>query len=93
VLVWDDVTGEPLSDVVVWQDRRAEAIVAELSRDLQAIAERTGLVLDSYFSAALLAQSGIRPGDPATCRCCARCVAASWCDPAGAPGALSRRPG
>ena len=33
VLAWDRATGEPLSPAIVWQDRRAESICAELAAD------------------------------------------------------------
>lgn len=51
VLAWDRATGEPLTPIVVWQDRRAEAVCAELRDREDEIAARTGLVLDAYFSA------------------------------------------
>jgi len=53
VCVWDPRTGEPLHHAIVWQDRRTAARCAEL-RDQgrqEVIRERTGLVLDPYFSA------------------------------------------
>jgi glycerol kinase len=55
VLAWDRATGRPLSPAIVWQDRRAAAICAELAQSRQLIAERTGLVLDPYFSAPKMA--------------------------------------
>ena len=51
VLAWDPDTGRPLSNMIVWQDRRAESICAELAEYKDTFAERTGLVLDPYFSA------------------------------------------
>ena len=51
VLAWNPKTGEPLSQMLVWQDRRAESICAELSEYSDDFAHRTGLVLDPYFSA------------------------------------------
>ncbi|MBJ7339243.1 FGGY family carbohydrate kinase [Mycolicibacterium sp.] len=51
VLVWDPETGTPLSPAVVWQDRRAEMFCRNKSGDGDWVRERTGLVLDSYFSA------------------------------------------
>ena len=53
VVVWDRDTGEPLHRAVVWQDRRTADRCRELERKygLSYIAERTGLVWDSYFSA------------------------------------------
>jgi glycerol kinase len=53
VCVWDPQTGEPLHRAIVWQDRRTAGRCAELREqgreDL--VRERTGLVLDPYFSA------------------------------------------
>ncbi|ALX66041.1 FGGY-family carbohydrate kinase [Microbacterium sp. XT11] len=51
VLAWDPETGDPLSNMIVWQDRRAESICDELRDRADDIAARTGLVLDPYFSA------------------------------------------
>lgn len=51
VLAWDPDTGAALSPMIVWQDRRAESVCAELRDHAQDIARRTGLVLDPYFSA------------------------------------------
>ena len=51
VLAWDPVTGKPLTAAVVWQDRRAEAVCRALGAHADALAARTGLVLDPYFSA------------------------------------------
>ncbi|TRW88397.1 carbohydrate kinase [Mycolicibacterium sp. 018/SC-01/001] len=55
VLAWDRTTGRPLTPAVVWQDRRAEALCAALAEHGAHIAERTGLVLDPYFSAPKMA--------------------------------------
>lgn len=51
VLAWDPDTGKPLSNMVVWQDRRAESICNGLRERSEGIARQTGLVLDPYFSA------------------------------------------
>ncbi len=53
VCVWDPDSGEPLHRAIVWQDRRTAARCEELrEQGLQALVrERTGLVLDPYFSA------------------------------------------
>jgi glycerol kinase len=53
VVVWDRKTGEPIHNAIVWQDRRtAENTAALAAAGHQAmVAERTGLVLDPYFSA------------------------------------------
>jgi glycerol kinase len=52
VVAWDRDTGEPLHRALVWQDRRTAARCDEL-RDAgyeRLVRERTGLVLDPYFS-------------------------------------------
>ncbi|HET7839810.1 MAG TPA: glycerol kinase GlpK [Rectinemataceae bacterium] len=51
-LIWDKATGKPLYNAIVWQCRRSAEICAELrSLGLSALVrERTGLVLDPYFS-------------------------------------------
>ena len=51
VLAWNPDTGAPLSPAVVWQDRRAEAFCRSKSGDKDWVEQRTGLVLDCYFSA------------------------------------------
>ena len=52
-VVWDRETGKPLGPAIVWQDRRTAGRCSELREagHEQMIRERTGLVLDSYFSA------------------------------------------
>ncbi|MET0898573.1 MAG: FGGY family carbohydrate kinase [Mycobacterium sp.] len=55
VLAWDPDSGRPLSPAIVWQDRRAENICATMSEHRDLLAERTGLVLDPYFSAPKMA--------------------------------------
>lgn len=55
VLAWDRDSGRPLTPAVVWQDRRAESICAPLSASADTVAQRTGLVLDPYFSAPKMA--------------------------------------
>ncbi|MFE0101516.1 FGGY family carbohydrate kinase [Streptomyces sp. NPDC059009] len=51
VLAWDPATGEPLTDALVWQDRRAESVCAELAPHAEELRELTGLPLDPYFAA------------------------------------------
>ncbi len=53
VVAWDRRTGEPLHAAIVWQDRRTAARCRELDEagHLDAVRQRTGLVLDPYFSA------------------------------------------
>ena len=52
-VVWNRRTGQPLSNAIVWQDRRGEAACARLrERGLEAAIQRkTGLRIDAYFSA------------------------------------------
>ncbi|AOY01727.1 glycerol kinase GlpK [Jeongeupia sp. USM3] len=55
-LVWDRRTGEPVSNAIVWQDRRTETLCDAL-RDAgldDMVRARTGLVIDPYFSATKL---------------------------------------
>src|SRR5438093_417628 len=51
-VVWDRQTGTPVAPAIVWQDRRTAARCAALAAAGLAplFAERTGLVLDAYFS-------------------------------------------
>ena len=53
VVAWDRRTGEPLCRAIVWQDRRTAARCEQLTDQglLPVVRERTGLVLDPYFSA------------------------------------------
>src|SRR4051795_582453 len=50
---WDPATGEPVHNALVWQDRRTAARCEELREagHEQLVRERTGLVIDPYFSA------------------------------------------
>ncbi len=52
-VVWERVTGRPIHRAVVWQSRASATICDELrSRGLEPLVrERTGLVIDAYFSA------------------------------------------
>ncbi|HVW18681.1 MAG TPA: glycerol kinase GlpK [Solirubrobacteraceae bacterium] len=56
VLAWDPASGEPLTPAIVWQDRRTAARCDELraAGHEALVRERTGLVLDPYFSATKL---------------------------------------
>ena len=56
IVVWDRHTGKPIHPAIVWQDRRTAAFCDELkTRGLSPlIRERTGLVIDAYFSASKL---------------------------------------
>jgi glycerol kinase len=50
VVMWDRATGDPVSRAIVWQDRRTADRCAELQPRSEWIADRTGLVVDPYFS-------------------------------------------
>src|SRR5262245_53835128 len=52
VLLWERATGRPIAPAIVWQDRRTAEMCAALAADGLAalIQEKTGLVLDAYFS-------------------------------------------
>jgi glycerol kinase len=53
VVAWDPATGEPVHRALVWQDRRTAERCEQLRADghEQLVRERTGLVIDPYFSA------------------------------------------
>ncbi|HCA24259.1 MAG TPA: glycerol kinase [Pseudomonas sp.] len=55
-LLWDAETGELLHRAIVWQDRRTAEFCARLKADGHEalISERTGLLIDPYFSATKL---------------------------------------
>ncbi|MFZ0319081.1 MAG: glycerol kinase GlpK [Candidatus Sulfotelmatobacter sp.] len=52
-IVWDRTTGKPIYNAIVWQDRRTAEFCAELKAHghENLIQQRTGLLLDAYFSA------------------------------------------
>lgn len=52
-IVWDRATGEPVYNAIVWQDRRTSEYCDELKAKglTPFIREKTGLILDAYFSA------------------------------------------
>ncbi|MCL6602428.1 MAG: glycerol kinase GlpK [Paenibacillus sp.] len=56
-LVWDKCTGKPIYPAIVWQDRRTAEVCEELKRNgyEEEIANKTGLVVDAYFSATKIA--------------------------------------
>jgi glycerol kinase len=53
VVAWDPVSGEPVHRALVWQDRRTAERCEQLraAGHEQLVRERTGLVIDPYFSA------------------------------------------
>ena len=52
-IVWDRATGKPIHNAIVWQDRRTADACAALraAGHGKTVADKTGLVLDPYFSA------------------------------------------
>ena len=52
-VVWDRKTSEPIYNAIVWQDKRTSDFCDELKKagKTRMIREKTGLVIDSYFSA------------------------------------------
>ena len=55
-LVWDRQTHQPVYNAIVWQDRRTSAYCNELKKagNAENIQQKTGLVIDAYFSATKL---------------------------------------
>lgn len=56
-VIWDRATGQPIHPAIVWQDRRTAATCSQL-RSLgkeSLVVERTGLLIDPYFSATKIA--------------------------------------
>src|SRR5215472_2896384 len=57
VVLWERATGRPVHNAIVWQDRRTAVLCARW-RDAglaDTVAQRTGLVIDPYFSATKIA--------------------------------------
>ena len=53
VMLWDNRTGQPVYNAIVWQDRRTARMIDEVAATHgDAIRQKTGLVPDAYFSAA-----------------------------------------
>src|SRR5205823_4439752 len=51
IVLWDRSTGVPVGKAIVWQDRRTSAFCRERASDQPWLRQKTGLVLDPYFSA------------------------------------------
>jgi glycerol kinase len=51
-IIWDRLTGEPINNAIVWQDRRTSKICDSLKLQgfEEIIKDKTGLLLDAYFS-------------------------------------------
>src|SRR5262249_911964 len=56
-LLWERDTGKPIHNAIVWQDRRTADRCAQLRHERQEalVTDRTGLLLDPYFSATKIA--------------------------------------
>jgi len=52
-ILWDAESGQPLTPAIVWQDKRGASVCEALTGkvDIEALRKKTGLLLDSYFSA------------------------------------------
>ncbi|MCC1492107.1 glycerol kinase GlpK [Cognatishimia sp. F0-27] len=57
VVIWDRKTGKPIHNAIVWQDRRTSGMCQRLKAEghEQTVTDRTGLLLDPYFSATKVA--------------------------------------
>src|SRR5205809_312715 len=55
-VVWDNSTGQPIWNAIVWQDTRTQSVCDALARDggVDRFREKTGLPLATYFSATKL---------------------------------------
>jgi glycerol kinase len=55
-IIWERATGRPLTPAVVWQDRRTAEFTEQLKKEglEPLVREKTGLLLDPYFSASKL---------------------------------------
>lgn len=51
VVLWDRISGQPVANALVWQDRRTADFCRERQSDEPWLNQLTGLVLDPYFSA------------------------------------------
>lgn len=51
-VIWDKVSGQPIHNAIVWQDRRTSSLCDELRAEGfdQTILSHTGLITDAYFS-------------------------------------------
>ncbi|MFO8142426.1 MAG: glycerol kinase GlpK, partial [Marinobacter sp.] len=56
-IIWDRATGHPIHHAIVWQDRRTASVCTKLKSDghESLVVERTGLLIDPYFSATKVA--------------------------------------
>ena len=56
-VLWERATGRPVHKAIVWQDRRTAALCERWRTEglAEPVAQRTGLVIDPYFSASKIA--------------------------------------
>ena len=54
-VLWDRASGLPIAPAIVWQDRRTAAFCATHADRSEGLSEKTGLLLDPYFSATKIA--------------------------------------
>src|SRR3954471_14641654 len=56
-MLWDRASGKPIHNAIVWQDRRTAGMCADLRAHgcQEEIRDKTGLLLDPYFSATKIA--------------------------------------
>ncbi|MGO1461216.1 MAG: glycerol kinase GlpK [Marinobacter sp.] len=56
-VIWERATGKPIHRAIVWQDRRTASLCTKLKTDGHEsnVVERTGLLIDPYFSATKIA--------------------------------------
>jgi glycerol kinase len=84
-VVWDRATGQPIHNAIVWQSRQSHAICERLKSDGHEalIRERTGLLIDAYFSATkvrwILDHVEVRSSAPSVASCCSAPSTAGWC--------------
>ena len=102
-VAWDRRTGKPVHKAIVWQDRRTAARCEALKKEglSPAIAAKTGLVIDPYFSATKLSwlleaipglrARGLRSSAPRSAPRCAG-PARRWRAARACPCACPRRP-
>ncbi|MCS6789618.1 MAG: glycerol kinase GlpK [Bacteroidia bacterium] len=54
-IAWNPSTGKPYTKAIVWQDRRTADMCSQLSQHREKVRQKTGLVIDPYFSATKIA--------------------------------------
>ena len=50
-ILWNKITGKPVYNAIVWQDRRTAKICKKLKTKEKIFNKKTGLLIDPYFSA------------------------------------------